>query len=65
MARFAASVDAAAFCHMKKERHTHYYLDLRYSEIWNCVCCEALARQRYNIFGNLLVEPKEISTSSV
>jgi hypothetical protein len=28
-------------------------------------CCEALARQRYNVFGNLLAEPKEISTASV
>jgi hypothetical protein len=28
-------------------------------------CCEAMARQRYNIFGNLLVEPKDISTASV
>jgi hypothetical protein len=28
-------------------------------------CCEALASQRYNIFGNLFVEPKEISTVSV
>jgi hypothetical protein len=28
-------------------------------------CCEALARQRYNIFGNRLVEPKDISTASV
>jgi hypothetical protein len=28
-------------------------------------CCEALARQRYNVFGNLLVEPKEISIASV
>jgi ferredoxin-thioredoxin reductase catalytic subunit len=28
-------------------------------------CCEALARQRYNVFGNLFVEPKEISTASV
>jgi hypothetical protein len=27
--------------------------------------CEALARQRYNTFGNLFVEPKEISTASV
>jgi hypothetical protein len=26
--------------------------------------CEALARQRYNIFGNLFVEQKEISTAS-
>jgi hypothetical protein len=28
-------------------------------------CCEALARQRYNVFGNRLVEPKDISTASV
>jgi hypothetical protein len=28
-------------------------------------CCEALAPQRYNVFGNLFVEPKEISTASV
>ena len=28
-------------------------------------CCEALARQRYNIFGNPFVEPKDISTASV
>jgi len=28
-------------------------------------CCEALARQRYNVFGNLLVEPKDISTAAV
>jgi hypothetical protein len=28
-------------------------------------CCEALARQRYNIFGKPIVEPKEISTASV
>ena len=28
-------------------------------------CCEALAGQRYNVFGNLLVEPKDISTASV
>ena len=27
--------------------------------------CEALARQRYNVFGNPLVEPKDISTASV
>jgi hypothetical protein len=26
-------------------------------------CCEALARQRHNIFGNRLVEPKDISTA--
>jgi len=28
-------------------------------------CCEALACQRYNISGNPLVEPKDISTASV
>jgi putative component of toxin-antitoxin plasmid stabilization module len=28
-------------------------------------CCEALARQRYNAFGNLFVEPKEISRASI
>jgi ferredoxin-thioredoxin reductase catalytic subunit len=28
-------------------------------------CCEALARQGYNIFGNLFIEPKDISTASV
>ena len=27
-------------------------------------CCEALARQRYNVFGRLTVEPKDISTAS-
>jgi hypothetical protein len=28
-------------------------------------CCEALARLRYNVFGNLIVEPKDISTASL
>ena len=28
-------------------------------------CCEALARQRYNIFGNLTTVPKDISTASI
>jgi hypothetical protein len=28
-------------------------------------CCEALVHQCYNVFGNLFVEPKEISTASV
>jgi hypothetical protein len=26
-------------------------------------CCEVLADQRYNVFGNLLVGPKDISLS--
>jgi hypothetical protein len=28
-------------------------------------CCEALACQRYNIFGKPFVEPKDISTASL
>jgi hypothetical protein len=28
-------------------------------------CCEALARERYNVFGKLIAEPKDISTASV
>jgi hypothetical protein len=28
-------------------------------------CCEELTRQRYNVFANLIVAPKEISTASV
>jgi hypothetical protein len=28
-------------------------------------CCEALARQRYKVFGRLTAEPKDISTASV
>jgi hypothetical protein len=28
-------------------------------------CCEALAGQRYNVFGNPFVEPKDISTASI
>jgi hypothetical protein len=28
-------------------------------------CCEALARQRYNVFGRRPAEPKDISTASV
>jgi hypothetical protein len=26
-------------------------------------CCEVLARQRFNVFGNPVVEPKDISTA--
>ena len=28
-------------------------------------CCEALVRQRYNVFGRPTVEPKDISTASI
>jgi hypothetical protein len=32
--------------------------------VQHIICsCEALARQRYSFFGNLFVEPKEISTA--
>jgi hypothetical protein len=41
------------FCRMEIETMQHI----------TC-CCEALARQRYNIFGKPIVEPKEISTAS-
>jgi hypothetical protein len=27
-------------------------------------CCEALARQRYNVFGRLIAEPKDINSIS-
>ena len=28
-------------------------------------CCDALDRQRYNVFGRPTVEPKNISTASI
>jgi len=28
-------------------------------------CCKAVARQHYNVFGRLTVEPKDISTASI
>jgi hypothetical protein len=32
--------------------------------VWHIICgCEALARQRYNVYGHLFVEPKDISTA--
>jgi hypothetical protein len=42
------------FCRNETERVQHI--------IW---CCEALARQRYNVFGNLFAETKDISTAPV
>jgi len=42
------------FCRMEAERVQHIIC-----------CCEALARQRYNVFGRLIAEPKDISTTSV
>ena len=42
------------FCGTETEKVQHI--------IW---CCEALAGQRYDVFGRLIVEPKDISTASV
>jgi hypothetical protein len=42
------------FCMMETETAQHIIC-----------CCEALARQRYNVFGKLIAEPKYISTASV
>jgi hypothetical protein len=34
--------------------------------VQHIVCrCEALARQRYDVFGKLIIEPKDISTASI
>jgi hypothetical protein len=42
------------FCRMETETVQHI------------ICCwEALTRQRYNVFGRLIAEPKDISTASV
>ena len=41
------------FCRMETETVQHIIC-----------CCEALARQRYNAFGKLIAEPKDISTAS-
>jgi len=42
------------FCKMETERVQHI----------TC-CCEALARQRYNIFGKLFAKPNDISRASI
>jgi len=39
------------FCRMEAETVQHIIC-----------CCEALARQHYNVFGRLIAEPKDIST---
>jgi len=41
------------FCRMETEAVQHI------------CCCEALARQRYNVFVKLIAEPRDISTASV
>ena len=47
-------IQPARFCRMETETVQHIIC-----------CCEALARQHYNVFGKLIVEPKDISTASV
>jgi hypothetical protein len=42
------------FCRMETETVQHIMC-----------CCEALDRERYNVFGKLIAEPKDISTASV
>jgi len=42
------------FCRMETETVQHIIC-----------CCEALFRQRYNVFGKLTADPKDISTASV
>jgi hypothetical protein len=45
---------ACRFCRMETETVQHIIC-----------CCEALARQRYNVFGKLTAQPKDKSTASV
>jgi hypothetical protein len=42
------------FCRMETETVQHIIC-----------CCEALARQRCNVFGRLIAKPKDISTASI
>jgi hypothetical protein len=42
------------FCRMETETEQHIIC-----------CCEVLARRRYNVFGKLFAEPKDINTASV
>ena len=42
------------FCRMEAETVQHIIC-----------CCKALAHQRYNVFGRLIAEPKDMSTTSV
>ena len=48
--------DGDPACRCKMETKTVQYI---------ICCCEALARQRYNVFGKLIAQPKDISTASV
>jgi hypothetical protein len=47
---------ACRFCRQEAETVQH---------ITNICRCEAIARRRFNVFGDLVVEPKDISTASV
>jgi hypothetical protein len=42
------------FCRMETETVQHIIC-----------CCEVLARQRYNVLGKLIAEPKDISSASI
>jgi len=44
------------FCRIETETVQH---------ITSIYCCEALARQRYNVFGKLIAETRDIITASV
>jgi hypothetical protein len=45
---------------------TRRFWKMETETVQHIICCyEALARQRYNIFGKLIAEPKDISTASV
>jgi hypothetical protein len=48
------NAEALVFCRMETETVQHIIF-----------CCEALARQRYNVFGRLIAKPRDISTASV
>jgi predicted amidophosphoribosyltransferase len=42
------------------------YCGMETETVQHIVCrCEALARQRYEVFGKLSTEPKDISTASI
>ena len=55
------------FCRMETEKVQHITFCRMETETVQHIscCCEALARQRYNIFGKPFVEPKYISTASL
>jgi len=45
---------------------TYRFCRMETETVQHIICCyETLARQRYNVFEKLIVEPKDISTASV